>query len=82
MPGFSIEQGLLRTLGWPCPSDHHRGAVIVDALRRHNGHDVPVDNTELITYVRLIADRKARPAETGGTYSRSQINEARIVRST
>jgi hypothetical protein len=38
-------------------------AVIIDALRRHIGHDAPVDNTELITtYVREIEVRRTEIA--------------------
>ena len=34
-------------------------AVVLDAVRRHIGHDAPVDNTELITtYVRQIEVRR------------------------
>jgi site-specific DNA recombinase len=38
-------------------------AVIVDAVRRHIGHDAPIDNTELITtYVRKIEVRRTEIA--------------------
>jgi site-specific DNA recombinase len=38
-------------------------AVVLDALRRHIGHDAPIDNTELIaTYVRRIEVRRTEIA--------------------
>jgi hypothetical protein len=38
-------------------------AVVLDAVRRHIGHDAPIDNTELITtYVRQIEVRRTEIA--------------------
>jgi len=38
-------------------------AVIVDSVRRHIGHDAPVENTELVTtYVRQIEVRRTEIA--------------------
>jgi hypothetical protein len=38
-------------------------AVVLDAVRRHIGHDAPIDNTELLTtYVRQIEVRRTEIA--------------------
>jgi site-specific DNA recombinase len=51
-------------------------AVVLDAVRRHIGHDAPIDNTELITtYVRQIEVRRTEIAISLMTEENASENE-------
>jgi hypothetical protein len=59
-------------------------AVVLDAVRRHIGHDAPIDNTELITtYVRRIEVRRTEIAislwSSGARSARESIHPFSIA---